>query len=156
MGPGRDTCWECVDPGMRDLMGTVMRNLLGMGRWRRGQGTCWGWGDGNRDEVPAGARVMGTGMRKPTSLTREDTAAVWDISRGAGRAEGRGAGSCRLNAGASLPRADERPPVQTALDALRRLIPDRSRSEAQLQTPLRESGMLWGLCSEQPPLPGEP
>lgn len=81
-------------------------------------------------------------------------AAVPIGSRGAGNAEGRGEGGCRLRAGASLPRADERLPVQTALDALRRLIPDRSRSEAQLQNPLREPGMLRGLCSEQPRFPG--
>lgn len=86
----------------------------------------------------------------PISLTPKNAAAVPDGSRGVGNAESRSAGSCRLNAGASLPRADERLPVQTALDALRRLIPDRSRSEAQLQNPLWEPGMLRGLCSEQP------
>lgn len=105
-------------------------------------------------ELCTQTRSSGGEYRGP-HLAHPKTGAAEPIgSRGAGSAEGRSAGSGRLNAGASLPRADERLPVQAALDALRRLIPDRSRSEAQLQNPLREPGMLRGLCSEQPRFPG--
>lgn len=140
-----------VGTGMRSCKGTTTAEPS-MGRQQPAHG------DGAH--VPGSARELCTQARSSggelggLGLALPKAAALPLGSRGAGSAEGRSSGSCGLNAGASLPRADERLPVQAALDALRRLIPDRSRSEAQLQNPLREPGMLRGLCSEQPRFPG--
>lgn len=84
----------------------------------------------------------------PKMLLLWSQAAVQLLQGGSG--EGWSTGCCQLNAGASLPRVHERLPVQTALDALRRLIPNRSRSEAQLQPLAAGAEDAPGLCLSSP------
>lgn len=124
----------------------------------------WGPGQGNTEHLPPSAShadpTSTTHPRLPTpppppplpppvpipaAVPRGRCCGAAQLPR-SGSEEGWSAGRCRLNGGASLPRVHERPPVQTALDALRRLIPDRSRSEAQLQPPAAGAEDAPGLC----------
>ena len=131
-------------------------------------GIYWGPGQGNTEHLPSSASHADPASTAhphlpappPPLLPAPQSPARPAVPRGhrcgaaqlprSGSEEGWSAGRCRLNGGASLPRVHERPPVQTALDALRRLIPDRSRSEAQLQPPAAGAEDAPGLCLGSP------